>query len=131
MSPECPSCGLAAPVGMRFCGGCGCPLARAAEADRSAGISEVAQRRHVTVMFCDLVGSTPLAESLDPEDLREVILSYQQACARAIERFGGHIAKFLGDGMLIYFGYPRAREDDPQRAVHAGLGILEQLTALN
>jgi len=85
----------------------------------------------MTVMFCDLVGSTPLAESLDPEDLREVILGYQQACARAVERFDGHIAKFLGDGILVYFGYPVAREDHPQRAVHAGLAILEELTALN
>jgi class 3 adenylate cyclase/tetratricopeptide (TPR) repeat protein len=85
----------------------------------------------MTVMFCDLVGSTPLAESLDPEDLREVILSYQEACARAVERFDGHVAKFLGDGILVYFGYPVAREDHPQRAVHAGLAIVEEITALN
>ncbi len=85
----------------------------------------------MTVMFCDLVGSTPLAESLDPEDLRDIILSFHQACARAIERFGGYIANFLGDGMLVYFGYPRAHETDPQSAVHAGLGMLDQLAALN
>jgi class 3 adenylate cyclase/predicted ATPase len=85
----------------------------------------------MTVMFCDLVESTTLAESLDPEDLRDVILSYQQACARAVERSGGNIAKFIGDGMLAYFGYPRASEDDPQRAVHAGLAILQELTVLN
>ena len=80
------------------------------------------QRRHMTVLFCDLVESTPLAESLDPEDLREVLGAYQHACARAIERYDGYTAQYLGDGVLAYFGYPRAHEDDAQRAVHAGLG---------
>lgn len=90
-----------------------------------------AERRQVTVMFCDLQGSTALSQQLDPEDLRDVIRSYQEVCAGAVTRFGGHIAKYLGDGLLIYFGYPQAHEDDPQRAVHAGLAILKDMADLN
>jgi TOMM system kinase/cyclase fusion protein len=90
-----------------------------------------AERRQLTVMFCDLVGSTPLAEQLDPEDLREVVRAYQAACAKVITRFEGWIAQYLGDGLLVYFGYPLAHEDDPQRAVRAGLGIVEAITQLN
>jgi TOMM system kinase/cyclase fusion protein len=90
-----------------------------------------AERRQLTVMFCDLVGSTPLAEQLDPEDLREVVRAYQEACAKVITRFEGWIAQYLGDGLLVYFGYPLAHEDDPQRAVRAGLGIVEAITQLN
>jgi class 3 adenylate cyclase/tetratricopeptide (TPR) repeat protein len=85
----------------------------------------------MTVMFCDLVGSTSLAESLDPEDFREVLSGYQQACDRAIDRFNGYTARYVGDGVIAYFGYPRAHEDDAQRAVHASLGILQELIALN
>jgi class 3 adenylate cyclase len=76
------------------------------------------------MMFCDLVGSTPLSELLDPEELREVIQAYQHTCTKVIDRFGGYIAQYLGDGLLIYFGYPLAHEDVAQRAVRAGLGIL-------
>jgi Double zinc ribbon/Adenylate and Guanylate cyclase catalytic domain len=82
-----------------------------------------AERRQLTVMFCDLVGSTALSERLDPEELRQVIRIYQEACAAVIARFEGHLAKYLGDGLLVYFGYPRAHEDDAQRAVRAGLGV--------
>src|SRR2546421_980257 len=81
------------------------------------------QRRHMTVMFCDLVDSTPLAESLDPEDFREVLTDYRQVCLQAVERFGGYTAVYAGDGMTVYFGYPRAHEGDAQRAVHPGLAI--------
>ena len=90
-----------------------------------------AERRQLTVMFCDLQGSTALSQQLDPEVLRDVIRSYQEVCAWAIARFDGHIAKYLGDGLLIYFGYPQAHEDDPQRAVRAGLAILEGMRELN
>ncbi|MCH7712060.1 MAG: AAA family ATPase [Chloroflexi bacterium] len=90
-----------------------------------------AERRQLTVMFCDLQGSTALSQQLDPEDLREVIRGYQEVCAGAVSRFEGHIAKYLGDGLLIYFGYPQAHEDDPQRAVRGGLAILEDMEALN
>jgi class 3 adenylate cyclase len=90
-----------------------------------------AEHRQLTVMFCDLVGSTPLAERLDPEDLREVVRAYQQTCAEAIQRVEGHIAQYLGDGLLVYFGWPQAHDDDAQRAVRAGLGILEAMDTLN
>ena len=77
------------------------------------------------MLFCDLVDSTHLASQLDPEDLREVVRAYQEACAKVIARYEGHIAQYLGDGLLVYFGYPQAHEDDAQRAVRAGLGIVE------
>src|SRR5712692_1865754 len=80
-----------------------------------------AERRQLTVMFCDLVGSTALSTQLDPEELREVVRAYQETCTGVIRRFDGHLAKYLGDGLLVYFGYPRAHEDDAQRAVRAGL----------
>src|SRR5215510_336705 len=90
-----------------------------------------AERRQLTVMFCDLVDSTVLASQLDPEDLREVIRAYQATCAEVIQRFEGHIAQYLGDGLLVYFGYPQAHEDDVQRAVQAGLGMVLAMQALN
>jgi class 3 adenylate cyclase/predicted ATPase len=90
-----------------------------------------AERRQLTVLFCDLVASTALASQLDPEDLREVIRAYQAACAAVIQRFDGHIAQLLGDGLLVYFGYPQAHEDDAQRAIRTGLGMVEALRTLN
>src|SRR5262245_41975153 len=90
-----------------------------------------AERRQLTVLFCDLVGSTALSAQLDPGDLREVVRAYQDTCAKVIARFEGHIAQYLGDGLLVYFGYPRAHEDDAQRAVRVGLGIVEALDQLN
>jgi class 3 adenylate cyclase len=80
-----------------------------------------AERRQVTVMFSDLVGSTALSARMDPEDLREVISAYQKCVAETIARFGGFVAKYMGDGVLVYFGYPQAHEDDAERAVRAGL----------
>ena len=90
-----------------------------------------AERRQLTVLFCDLVGSTHLAGQLDLEDYREVAHAYSATCAAVIERFDGHIAQYLGDGILVYFGYPHAHEDDAQRAVWAGLGLLEAVAALS
>jgi class 3 adenylate cyclase/tetratricopeptide (TPR) repeat protein len=83
-----------------------------------------AERRQLTVMFCDLVGSTALSTQLDPEDLREVIRAYQTACGKVIGQYGGYVAKYLGDGVLIYFGYPQAHENDAERAVRAGLDVI-------
>ena len=83
------------------------------------------------MLFCDLVDSTVLASQLDPEELREVVRAYQDACAKVIARFEGHIAQYLGDGLLVYFGYPLAHEDDAQRAVRAGLGMIEAVGQLN
>jgi hypothetical protein len=77
---------------------------------------DTAERRQVTVMFSDLVGSTALSARMDPEDLREVISAYQKCVADSVKRFGGFVAKYLGDGVLVYFGYPQAHEDDPERA---------------
>jgi len=88
-----------------------------------------AERRQLTVMFCDLVGSTALSEQLDPEELREVTRAYQQTCAGVISRFEGYIAQYLGDGLLVYFGYPAAHEDDAARAVRAGLEIVSTVGA--
>jgi class 3 adenylate cyclase/predicted ATPase len=90
-----------------------------------------AERRQLTVLFCDLVDSTVLASQLDPEDLREVVRAYQETCAKVIARFEGHIAQYLGDGLLVYFGYPQAHEDDAQRAVRTGLSIVEAMAQLN
>jgi class 3 adenylate cyclase/predicted ATPase len=90
-----------------------------------------AERRQLTVMFCDLVDSTRLSGQLDPEDYREVVQAYQETGAAVIQRFGGYIAQYLGDGLLVYFGYPQAHEDDAQRAVHAGLGIVAAMAELN
>jgi class 3 adenylate cyclase len=102
--------------------------------DRPAGPSgrrAEAQRRQLTVMFVDLVGSTGLAAQLDPEDLREVVGAYQDSCTRVIERFEGHVAKFLGDGVLAYFGYPQAHEDDAERAIRAGLDLVDAIGRLS
>jgi len=90
-----------------------------------------AERRQLTVMFCDLVDSTKLSSQLDPEEYRDVVRAYQNACTEVIQRYDGHIAQLLGDGLLIYFGYPQAHEDDAQRAVRTGLGILDVMGDLN
>src|SRR6266581_1400963 len=90
-----------------------------------------AERRQLTVMFCDLVDSTKLSSQLDPEEYREVVRAYQRVCSEVITRFDGHIAQLLGDGLLVYFGYPQAHEDDAQRAIRVGLGILDALGELN
>ena len=90
-----------------------------------------AERRHLTVMFCDLVDSTKLSSQLDPEDYRDMVREYQKACSRVITRFDGHVAQLLGDGLLVYFGYPVAHEDDAQRAVRTGLGIVDAIGKLN
>jgi len=82
-------------------------------------------------MFCDLVDSTRLSSQLDPEEYREVVRAYQTACTEVVRRYDGHVAQLLGDGLLVYFGYPQAHEDDPQRAVWTGLGMLAALGDLN
>jgi len=111
----------------------------AAEGDRTAPIESPpaaprapeAERRQLTVLFCDLVESTALAIQLDPEEWREVVRAYQDTCAKVIARYEGHIAQYLGDGLLVYFGYPLAHEDDAPRAVRAGLGMVEAIGQLN
>jgi class 3 adenylate cyclase len=90
-----------------------------------------AERRQLTVLFCDLMGSTALSEHLDPEEYREVVRAYHETCANATRRYGGHTAQHLGDGLLVYFGYPTAHEDDARRAIRSGLEILMGLQSLN
>ena len=96
----------------------------------SASPEDRAERRQVTVMFSDLVGSTALSARMDPEDLREVISGYQKCVAETVQRFGGFVAKYMGDGVLVYFGYPQAHEDDAERAVRAGLELVAAVGAL-
>ncbi len=134
---RCSPTGHENPPGAKFCLECGVRLEpereprahtlASAETDTAPG----GERRQLTVLFCDLVGSTSLAQRLDPEDWREVLAQYYSAAAGAVARWGGHVAKSLGDGLLVYFGWPSAREDDPERAVRAGLAILEAMAPLN
>jgi class 3 adenylate cyclase len=91
---------------------------------------DAAERRQITVMFSDLVGSTALSARMDPEDLREIISAYQKRVREVVLRFGGFIAKYMGDGVLVYFGYPEAHEDDAERAVRAGLELVAAVGAL-
>jgi class 3 adenylate cyclase len=97
----------------------------------SQNVSSEAEHRQLTVMFCDLADSTELSVRLDSEDYRDLILTYQAICTRCVERYEGYVARFFGDGILVYFGYPRAHEDDTLRAIHAGLQILDELSELN
>jgi class 3 adenylate cyclase len=130
----CPACGFENEPSARFCGGCGKPTG---DAPPSAPVTaapppraDSAERRQLTVMFCDLVGSTELAARLDPEDLREVIGAYHHAVAEVVAGFDGFVAKYMGDGVLVYFGYPQAHEDDAERAVRAGLAVIEAVGRL-
>jgi class 3 adenylate cyclase/predicted ATPase len=140
----CSSCGFENPPRFKFCGECGAPLAdqvpipktdkkdkKQARHTQVGRRAPEAERRQLTVMFCDLVDSTALSERLDPEVLREMVREYQEACAGVVDRFEGHIAQYLGDGILVYFGYPQAHEDDAQRAVRSGLEIVRELLRLN
>jgi class 3 adenylate cyclase/tetratricopeptide (TPR) repeat protein len=122
---KCTSCGFENAPSARFCGGCG----RALEDSTSARPS--AERRQLTVLMCDLVGSTELSQSLDPEDLRDLLADYQHVCSEVAEHHEGHIAQYLGDGVLIYFGFPHAHEDDARRAVRCGLDILSRMRELD
>jgi len=132
LTNSCPKCGADNLPGKRFCGDCGtaltAPAALAAPTPRGPASGE---RRHLTVLFCDLVGSTEIAAQLDPEEWREVVAAYHRAAAEAITRFGGHVAKYLGDGVMAYFGWPEAHDNDGERAARAGLALLEVIAKLN
>ncbi len=134
LTAVCAGCGAQNAPTHKFCTKCGSPLARVPgpmDDPQAARSSPEAERRQLTVMFCDLVGSTALSGTLDPEDMRAIVRAYQEACAEVIHSFEGHIAQYLGDGLLVYFGYPRAHEDDAQRAVRAALGIGDAMERLN
>ncbi len=126
------------PATAKFCPECGTPLAPGESAPRPPArpspepdVAHPGERRQLTVLFCDLVGSTGLAQQHDAEDWRDVLAQYHAAAGGAVARWGGHVAKNLGDGLLVYFGWPSAREDDPERAVRAGLAIVEATAPLN
>src|SRR5262245_33461675 len=132
---KCQSCGFGNAPGMKFCGECGATLgdttaAKVSDAG-SVAASPDGERRHLTVLFCDLAGSTEIAARLDPEDWRETVAGYQRAASEAIDRYGGHVAKYLGDGVMAFFGYPEAHDDDAERAVRAGLVLLDAIARLN
>jgi class 3 adenylate cyclase/ribosomal protein L40E len=137
LAKQCVKCKAENPPTSDFCGKCGASLGEpvpsqpTASPEPASAAQGTAVARHLTVLFCDLVGSTPLSHQLDAEEWREVIAKYQQAASSAVARFGGYVAKNLGDGLLIYFGWPAAREDDSERAARAGLAILDAMTPLN
>lgn len=128
----CPECASNNRLDAKFCNECGARLTLNSDSS-SPGIREPktnaieASRRHLTVLFCDLVGSVAMSQSLDVEELRERLTEYHQICSHAADQFDGHVAQYLGDGVLIYFGYPRAQEDSARRAMKCGLLILSQL----
>jgi class 3 adenylate cyclase/tetratricopeptide (TPR) repeat protein len=132
----CAGCGFENESGEKFCGGCGAAIDTGSAsqptpaASRRPESAQASERRQLTVMFCDMVGSTALAYSLDPEDLRTVMRDYQRICAGVIEQWGGSIERYVGDGILAYFSYPIAHEDDPERAVRAGLEIIDSIEPL-
>lgn len=144
LSRTCPSCGFDNPPDFSFCGQCAAELDTPQETNARQGEAEArastpgapqrgpdAERRQLTVMFCDIVGSSALSERSDPEDLREIIAKYHRAAGKVIERHKGYVAQYLGDGILVYFGYPHAYEDDARRAAQAALDIMVTLDRLN
>ena len=135
----CPSCGNPNPPRAKYCGDCGTRLNRDAAPMPPPVVSRnpqpthstsQAERRQLSVMFCDLVGSTALSARLDPEDLRDMIGAYHRCVAEAVARFNGFVAKYMGDGVLVYFGYPQAHEEDAEDAVRAGLVVIEAMERL-
>jgi class 3 adenylate cyclase/predicted ATPase len=134
---SCPSCGNSEAPGSKFCTKCGTGLHHVtsgtiASPDLAPAVSRAtfAERCHLTVMFCDLVGSTALSVHLDVEDFHELIGTYQKAVAEIVTRFGGFVSRRVGDGVLVYFGYPNANEDDPEQAVRASLAVVEGIGLL-
>lgn len=150
---QCEICGFDNPKGMHFCGRCAailnrvCPYCHFVSPVHSQNCSQCgyifndpscrlpgkipkhdnAERRQLTILFCDIVNSSALATKIDPEDLRDIMREYRAICSKVVNRFDGHIAQHLGDGVLVYFGYPRAHEDDARRAVNTGLEIIHRI----
>jgi predicted ATPase/class 3 adenylate cyclase len=130
---RCSRCNAENPANAKFCLECGSPLilAETAASGQSGWVSAEAERRQLTCLFCDLVDSVGLSERMDPEELRETLAAYHRVCATVVRRFEGHIHDYSGDGTMVWFGFPSAHEDDAQRAVRSGLGIVEAVGQLN
>ena len=137
---HCLECGFDNPPRAKFCGRCGASLTESASrlpapstpTEAAPSVSApTGERRHLTVLFCDLVGSTAISAQLDPEEWRETLAGFHRAAAAAITRFDGHVAKYLGDGVMAYFGWPAAHDNDAERAARAGLAILDAIAKLN
>ncbi|MPZ36477.1 MAG: AAA family ATPase [Rhizobiales bacterium] len=127
----CNACGSENPADKRFCGDCGAARGAVSDAPAVPAAASMPERRLMTVMFIDLVGSTALGERLDPEDLRKVITDFHDLTSGLITSFNGFVARYMGDGALVYFGYPQAHETDAERAVRAGLAIVDAVSRLN
>ena len=129
---RCSRCNAENPASAKFCLECGSPFTLAEMATpREPGAAAEAERRQLTCLFCDLVNSVGLSERLDPEELREALAAYHRVCTTVVRRFEGHIDNRSGDGIMVFFGLPSAHEDDAQRAVRSGLGIVEAVGQLN
>lgn len=143
---QCPQCRFENPANFKFCGHCAAPLnsvsnlaeslpdtkqPASAKQLQSAITTPDAERRQITVVFCDVVDSSSLSEHIDPEDLRDILREYREVCDTVVRRLNGHIAQYLGDGVLIYFGFPHAHEDDAHRAAQTGLELINSITKLN
>ena len=131
----CPKCSAPIQRDESFCGECGTalrdPVPAAAEGAQSVTASAGGERRHLTILFCDLVGSVTLTSQLDPEEWRATVADYQRAAPEAIMRFGGEVMRYVGDGIMAFFGYPVAHDNDAERAARAGLAILDGISQLN
>ena len=128
----CSRCQAENPSEARFCNACGNPMqAPFTQQAHAKWPAPGAERRQLTVMFCDLAGAAALSERLDPEAFRDVVRAYHQICADEVQAFDGYIAQYFGDGLLTYFGHPLAHEDDAQRAIHTGLRLVARVKALN
>jgi len=128
---KCARCGAENSLGGKFCDECGASLSTPAAATPTAQAPEIAgERRHLTILFCDLVGSVTLAAQVDPEEWRATVAGYQRAASEAIKRFGGEVVRYVGDGIMAFFGYPEAHDNDAERAARAGLAILDAIAQL-
>ncbi len=135
LAHSCTACGAPTDLGEKFCGNCGARLEAAEtvrrDTDGALELQAGGERRHLTVLFADLVGSTHMATRLDPEEYHEIIQAYHQTVARVVARFDGYVAQYQGDGIVAYFGWPLAHGDDAERAVRAGLEIIEAIKGIN